>query len=171
MIKNTVLELVILLFHTVIKNSNMMHMVFGKEVFPSIELQSLDSIDAIKNWTIDIVQKISACPDLILPKKYSPILSKAILYIRANYAQKIKVDDIAKELYISSRSLSRMFLSETGKSCSSYITEYRIKIAVNLLTTTSYKVSDIAALVGYNDIKHFYKIFKKETGHTPKFYR
>lgn len=170
-VKDSILELIILLIHTVVKNSNMMHAVFGRDFFPSVELQSLDSISAIRSWTMDIIEKISTCPDLLLPDRYSPALSKAILYIRANYTQKIKLEDIAKELFVSSRSLSRMFLSETGKSCLDYITEYRINMALHLLKTTSYKICDIAALVGYNDIKHFHKTFRKITGHTPKFYR
>ncbi len=171
MVRNSILELVILLIHTMVKNSNTMHVVFGRDFLPSVELQSMESILEIKIWTVSILEKISECQDLIMPERYSPALSKAIMYIRANYTQKIKLDDIANEIFVSSRSLSRMFLAETGKSCANYITEYRIKIALNLLTTTSYKICDIATLVGYSDVKHFYKIFKKVTGHTPKFYR
>ncbi|MBO5059941.1 MAG: response regulator [Clostridia bacterium] len=171
LIKNRILELIVLLIHTMIKNSNMMYAVFNRNFFPAIEIQALEFILEIQEWTVDIITKLGECHDLCIPHSYSPALNKALLYIRANYSQKIKLEDVAKELFMSSRSLRRIFLAETGKSFQEHLTEYRIKMSVNLIENTSYKICDIANLVGYNDVKHFYRTFKKITGHNPKHYK
>ncbi len=170
-IKNNILELIIMMIRQTILNSTMMYLIFKRNFFPSAELQQLEFLPEIRSWTIDIISKLGKYPQLHMADSYSPTINKALLYIYRNYSSKIKLESIAKELLISTRSLSRMFLSETGKSFSEHLSEYRIKMSVQLIENTPYKICDIANLVGYNDIKHFYKTFKKITGHNPKYYK
>lgn len=170
-VKNNILELVITLIQKTIKNSTTISLIFNRDFFPAMELQSIEFFADIRNWTIDVIEKIGQYYDEYTPHSYSPTLNKALLYIQENYASKISTEDVAKKLLISTRTLSRLFLSETGKSFSEHLTEYRIKMAVHMIENTQYKIVDIAALVGYNSIQNFYKTFKKITGHNPTHYK
>ena len=52
-----------------------------------------------------------------------------------------------------------------------YLTSVRIRRARELLETTDYTVSEIGALVGYDNPLYFSRIFKKQTGVSPAGYR
>ncbi|MEG1880375.1 MAG: helix-turn-helix transcriptional regulator, partial [Oscillospiraceae bacterium] len=63
-----------------------------------------------------------------------------------------------------------IFKKDTGMSFSEYLLKYRFEKAKELLSTGRYKVYDVCKMVGFNDPKYFSKIFKRETGVTPKKY-
>lgn len=52
----------------------------------------------------------------------------------------------------------------------SYLIEYRLAKAAELLRTTNQSVGTIAASVGFSQISHFGRLFKKKTGRTPREY-
>ena len=64
-----------------------------------------------------------------------------------------------------------MFKKATGQNFMDYVIEIRIMNARNLLVQTDQDVADIAATVGYTDLKYFSRIFKKLTNLTPSEYR
>lgn len=66
---------------------------------------------------------------------------------------------------------SSMFKKATGQNFMDYVIEIRIMNARNLLVQTDQDVADIAATVGYTDLKYFSRIFKKLTNLTPSEYR
>ncbi|MBP3360301.1 MAG: response regulator [Clostridia bacterium] len=170
-VKENISELVIAMLSELIKNPTAISFIFKRSFSPTVELQRLGTLDDIHSWIITVIKSIDEYYDSYMPLEYSPALNKAMLYIREHYSSKITVEDIAKELLVSTRSLSRLFLSETGKPFSEHLREYRIKAAVHMLETTQYKIVDIAALVGYKNIKNFYKSFKKITGCNPSYYK
>ncbi len=63
------------------------------------------------------------------------------------------------------------FKKATGKSPAKYKTDIKIAKAINLLTTSSLPISQIAVLAGYNDPFYFSRVFKKHTGFSPREYR
>jgi len=99
------------------------------------------------------------------------LISAAIEYIHENFHKDITLSQVAGHLFITSTYLSKLFSSEMQESFSQYLIFYRMKVAKELLTTTHDKVYEIAAKVGYTDIAHFSKIFKRVTGQTPGGYR
>lgn len=60
-----------------------------------------------------------------------------------------------------------MFKAETGVTFGVYLTEFRIKRAIELLERTELKVYEVAERVGYTNLSYFSKVFKKVTGETP----
>ena len=138
---------------------------------PAVELQEIETLEELKNWTLNIINCIESQPDSCLPQGYSTIVQKAVLYIMENYSSQITIEQAAANLYISPRSLTRIFKKETGKTFGEYLADYRIKTAVYLLEHDTRKTFEIAALVGYRDPQYFHKLFKKMTGHSTGYYR
>ena len=60
-----------------------------------------------------------------------------------------------------------MFKAETDYTVNAFITRYRIKAAMKLLSDVRYKVYEVAEKVGYKDITYFSSVFKKITGLNP----
>ena len=58
-----------------------------------------------------------------------------------------------------------------NQTLNSYLTDLRIRHAIDLLTTTDLPVSQVAAMVGYHDYFYFARVFKKTTQMTPSSYR
>ena len=64
-----------------------------------------------------------------------------------------------------------LFKKETGKTFNTYLTEYRVQKAIDLIKTNKYKIYEISKMVGYGDANYFSQIFKRITGKTPKNYK
>ena len=52
-----------------------------------------------------------------------------------------------------------------------YIISLRISYAMNLITSTDYNFTQVAAAVGYDNSMYFSRLFKKHTGMTPSEYK
>ncbi|WP_438347532.1 helix-turn-helix domain-containing protein [Paenibacillus sp. FA6] len=92
-------------------------------------------------------------------------------YINTNYSTKLSLNSIANEFYISPSYLSRAFKNVTGFNISRYIQLVRIREAQKLLKETNFRIIDVAGLVGFTQIAHFNKVFKKITNLSPLKYR
>jgi len=99
------------------------------------------------------------------------LVRAALDYIHHNYHNDIALSQVAEHLYITPPYLSKLFSAEMNESFSRYLLSYRIKIAKQLLKDTHLKVYEVAYRVGYTDIAHFSKLFKRVTGDTPMQYR
>jgi AraC-like DNA-binding protein len=102
---------------------------------------------------------------------YSNNIKKIVLYIRKNLTNRISLDDIAKNLYITKEHLSRLFKKEMGVTISEYIIKTKIEQAKNMLQHTDYNILDIAVLLNFANSSHFSNSFKKITGVSPSDYR
>ena len=92
-------------------------------------------------------------------------------YISANYAEEIRVEQIAREYHLDRSYLERTFKRETGMSIREAITMFRIKKAQSLLRETSISVADVAKYSGFGDRLYFSKFFRKKFGMSLSEYR
>lgn len=92
---------------------------------------------------------------------------QAMDWIEEHYHENIGIADAATELQISESYLSRLFKSHMGYTFVEYLTDYRIKMAVQLLKDHHIKIYEVSERVGYNDPKYFGILFKKKMGVTP----
>ena len=108
-------------------------------------------------------------------KEHSHIQSDTIIniikYLNENYAQKLRLSDIAKKFGYTPEYLSKKFSTETGMRFLNYLQRVRVEQSCRLLESSGDKISEIALAVGYDDIKYFNKLFKKTLGLTPGEYR
>lgn len=104
-------------------------------------------------------------------KQYSPTVQKIILLIDSDLSSSLSLKTLSEMLNISPGYLSTLFRRETGTTVSDYIRDKRIRHAIHLLSTTHLQVQTVALHCGIMDVQYFSKIFKKQTGMTPKEYR
>lgn len=92
-------------------------------------------------------------------------------YIFAHLHEKIRLEDIAKELYMNTNYLCVLFKKKEGKSIGTFIAEEKMKLVKNMLIYSGYSHSQIAAYLGYSSQSHLGSQFKKMTGMTLEQYR
>ncbi len=92
-------------------------------------------------------------------------------YFDSHYAEDISVESAAEDLCISASYLSHAFKKITGYSPIQYLIRRRIGEAQTLLIHTKNSVTQIAAMVGYDNPNYFTTLFTKVTGMSPKRYR
>jgi two-component system response regulator YesN len=79
----------------------------------------------------------------------------------------ITLEEVSSEIGFNPAYFSTLFKKETGKTFLEYLTDTRVQAAKQLLSDNRRAIIQIAEEVGYTDIKHFTKVFKKITGLTP----
>jgi len=99
------------------------------------------------------------------------ILKNALKYMYEHYTDKLTLQDIAEECFISSWHLSKLLNQYTGKGFFEIINIIRLDKAKELLKNTSNKIQDISEEVGFQDVTHFSRIFKNYVGVSPKEFR
>ncbi len=99
-------------------------------------------------------------------KKY--IVEQIVNYFEDHYNEKISLDHIAENMYLSPFYISKIFKSETGVTPIRYLINIRLENAREILEN-GYEgsIQEVAAMVGYDDAYHFSKLFKKHHGITP----
>nr|WP_263327628.1 helix-turn-helix domain-containing protein [Neobacillus sp. Marseille-Q6967] len=100
-------------------------------------------------------------------KNYSTLVKKAIHYIHLNLEKPLTLNEIAAAIPINPSHLSRKFKQETTLGVIDYVNQKRIEEAQLLLKARKSSITDIALIVGYNDLNYFSRVFKKFTGQTP----
>lgn len=99
------------------------------------------------------------------------LTSQLIRYMQDYYAEPMTLDTIAKAFHYSAPYLSKHFRRDTGSSIIDYLIGIRMNKAGTLLRHSGLSLREIAASVGYTDVSYFIRIFKKQTGVTPKQFR
>lgn len=99
------------------------------------------------------------------------VMPEIIQYIEDNYFKSLSLEELAQKSFYNPSYFSRIFKELYGKTLTEYITEKRITEAVKLLENSDMTIEEICRKIGYNDKKHFYKIFKQKMDITPGQYR
>lgn len=92
-------------------------------------------------------------------------------YIEAHYAENITLAEVAEVINYNTAYISKLFVTCAGVNFKTYLDDFRIKIAVKLLNTGNYTVSDVAIQCGYDNVRTFYNAFRRVTGQTPSQFR
>lgn len=104
-------------------------------------------------------------------EKLSPLVRKAMEMARKYYDQGVRLEEVARALFVSEEYLSTLFKKETGTGFAETVRRMRIERIRGLLANTRLKVSQIAELTGYNDPKYMSRVFKEEVGMLPTEFR
>lgn len=95
-------------------------------------------------------------------------ITRVKAYILHHYMDDLSVEELAKLVWLSPGYLSSLFKEETGVTLNRFIKEIRMEKARELLESTTMKVTDIAASVGFANSSYFTRSFREYFGYTPE---
>lgn len=99
------------------------------------------------------------------------IVNNAMKYIEQNYPHKITLSEVAEKTYVSQWHLSKLLNRNLSQNFSEILNNVRIREAQKLLRDPSLRIGDIAERVGFVDMAHFSRVFKKNVGISANEYR
>ena len=98
-------------------------------------------------------------------------MEQAQQYFQEHYNEDIQIKDYAKSRSMSVSWFLRSFKEFAGQPPAQYLLTLRMNNAVSLLETTDYNVTEISAIIGYDNALYFSRLFKKHKGVSPSEYR
>ncbi len=136
------------------------------------KIEHLQSLEQISNIAFHIIKEFTArVATARFNNHQSELVKQVNSYVRRHISEKIKTEDLAKNLYLSRSHLSAKFKKESGVNLNEYIALLKISEAKHLLAHTDKNLLLISSYLGYSSQSYFCNTFKKYTGKTPKEYR
>lgn len=107
----------------------------------------------------------------ITQNKFRHYIHDIDVYLSRNVGKKFSLQDLADELYLCPKQVSRIIKKEYNCSFTDLVNEKRLTFACMLLKQTNLSIKQIAATVGYEYENYFFKLFKASYGVNPTQYR
>lgn len=95
-------------------------------------------------------------------------LQNALTALHRAYNKPITLNQLAKHCGVTPEYLCRLFRRHLGITPWQYLERLRLRVAHYLLQETGLSVADVAFLAGFNDLRHFQRLFKRAYGKIPK---
>lgn len=113
-------------------------------------------------------KKIESAEAEVLIQKLESVMNEKALHKNPN----LSLQDLAKEIQVSSHQLSQLLNTNLGKNFTSFVNEFRIREACEIITSNDkLTLESIGYDVGFNSKSTFFAAFKKHTGKTPSNYQ
>ena len=145
--------------------------VFGQNLDFYDIIAKFETQEEINEWIKDITDIVVT----YLKEKRDVKVNRAILrvqeFIRNNYHNDLTLKMASDFVGLSESHLSNIFTKKTGQTFTDYLTSVRLEKAKELLETTNLKVYEVGVSVGYANVEHFSRVFKKFTGLSPNNYK
>ena len=137
------------------------HVCWGVGIDADIIKASIEALTVAVN-KIDEIKKVDECKD--------ERLIEIMNYIQANYLD-VSLDDLSEKFFLSKPYLSKYIKEKSGMTFGDIVKKVRMKKARALLKSSSMTVENIALSVGYQNVEHFNRLFKKAYNMTPVQFR
>lgn len=98
-------------------------------------------------------------------------IQRVLAFIRKHLCEDITLQQAAAEAFLSPNYLAHILKKETGRTFTELVTERRLMLAKELLSTTNDKISAIAYATGFADEAYFARRFKHSNGMSPRTFR
>ena len=134
----------------------------------------LEEIEEALKVMADILKKNNVEPKEESSEENSAgcfIVKNALAYMEENYAQKLTLGLVAEKTYVSQWHLSKLLNKHEGRNFSEILNQIRVEHAKELLKELSLRIVDISEMVGFTDVAHFSRVFKKLEGLSANEYR
>jgi two-component system response regulator YesN len=139
-----------------------------EEAFDMMDLEDLRTVASGPAFELAVRARFTRLAGAMrrLPR-WSPLVTRAIAFVRENYDKQMSLESTAYSLGISPNRLSRLFSEEMATGFSDYLIEFRIEKAKELLMVPGASIKHVSISCGYPDPNYFSRLFKKVTGLTP----
>ena len=134
---------------------------WGVGIDPDIIRASIEALIVAVN-KIEELRSADACTDARM--------IEIMNYVQANYID-ITLDDLAEKFFLSKPYLSKYIKEKSGMTFGDLVKKIRMKKAKALLKSSNMTVENIAMSVGYQNVEHFNRLFKKAYNMTPMQFR
>lgn len=132
---------------------------------PIMDRQDFNAIVERKLALLNLIRELSVLRQTGGASGHSPFLTKALRELADPEGHPQSLSAMAGRLHVSPAHFRRLFKSQTGSSPKAFQTAHRITKAKELLARgTSIKETSVA--LGFNDVFHFMRLFRKVTGQT-----
>ena len=143
-------------------------------VYSTVYLPALKNAPSLEEMDVTMAEVLHHFVDYTFDFpaiKHSDTIYRVMEYVKSNYGRRITLEEIAAYVYLSGSHVSALFKKETGQTVSEYIHHIRIEKSKRLLREEGISIADAAAQCGFEDQSYFSRVFKKQTGISPKKYR
>lgn len=124
--------------------------------------------EKLMDFVMQLHEKINSQFDV---NKNSQKMKLAVEYIEQNYASDLNMAVVSNYISMNYSLFSYSFKQYTGSNFVNFLKDIRMREAKKLLVETDKKIIEISQEVGYDNEKHFMKIFKATCGVSPTEYR
>lgn len=114
-----------------------------------------------------LVRAVRACEEFSSNNAVTAVMK----YLKEHYAEPLSLSTLSQLAGYTPQYLSSLFRHDAGISIQEFLQRLRIEEACKLLVQTTLPTVEIAAAVGYQDTRHFSKLFRRFQGISPKEYR
>lgn len=138
---------------------------------PCWEMQVQNELNRI--WQL-LISHVGEIPPVNIEKGEASLqirMQKMLAFIRSHYASPVSLDQIAASASISKSEASRCFQAYMNQPPVSYLLDFRLEKAKQLLSSTPDTVEEISRKCGFRSSGYFCRIFKRRTGASPNQYR
>lgn len=99
-------------------------------------------------------------------------LRRALVYLGEHYAEPLTLGDLARQAHVSQSHLGFLFRDELGTPFKPMLQQLRIEKAKQLLQQQrKLRITEVALKVGFGDLSHFEKSFRRLVGVSPREFR
>jgi transcriptional regulator GlxA family with amidase domain len=105
------------------------------------------------------------------PQHSDAMVARAQRWMEKSLSRGFSLTELARHLAVSERTLNRRFKEAVGEAPLHYLQSLRVDVAKRLLETRGLKVDAVSERVGYADLSTFRRLFKRETGLSPRDYQ
>lgn len=124
--------------------------------------------------TLFLVERLYSAPenmdDTTLPENPTEADS-LLIYLHTHYQERITIADLCRIFNLNRTSLNERFSAVTSMPIMAYLINLRVRLAAQMLRDTTLPVNEVMDRVGFNDLSHFGRIFRRQTGMSPSAYR
>ena len=120
-----------------------------------------------------LMETMSLLDETALVSSFTPAgsprqrMEKIRVFVSCNFARKILLEDIAAHIGMNRSAFCSFFKQQTGKTFITWLNEYRIEKACEMLSGGDMRVGEVATAVGFESLPHFSRIFRQIKGMPP----
>ncbi|GLX66992.1 response regulator [Paenibacillus glycanilyticus] len=134
-------------------------------------IYQFETVQDLRDWLRRQMFQVSELLHNKLAKRNKKLIEKVEQHVLEHLEEGVTLKDLAKQFLYSPNHLGQMFKEETSMHFSDYILNLRLERVKQLLDDPTMKIYDAADRLGFKNMTHFYRLFKKKFGVSPGDYR